>query len=87
MKRSEGEWWATQFNVEVAFCLLPSLEQVLDGVFTVAALGNDGTPVHIILSSEEAAKVDADAVAQIEMAWLGKALMAVRRDETLAGLL
>lgn len=86
ISRSECEWWAYQLNVEAAWCWLPDIQMVMDGVVSVAALGNDNTRIHILLSADESAACDPDALAQVSMVWLGKALTAVRREEIMAGL-
>lgn len=90
MSRAEVEWWAYTMNVEVAWCMIPGYagdyREVEEGVFGACAIGHDGTRIRILLSIDEALKVDPDALAQVQMVWLGKALTAVRRQETMAGL-
>ena len=82
----EAEQWALRWNVEAAWCWLPNVQTTLDGVIAVGAYGNDAVPVRILLSADEAAATDPDALAQVKMVWLAKALTAVRREEVMAGL-
>lgn len=86
ISRSEGEWWAHQWNVEAAWCWMPDTQSILDGVVAVGAYGNDAMGVRILLSADESAATDPDALAQVTMVWLAKALTAVRREETMAAL-
>ncbi len=81
ISRSECEWWAYQFNVEAAWCWMPNAQSALDGIVAVGAYGNDAMGVRILLDADESAATDPDALAQVSMVWLGKALMAVRRAE------
>lgn len=77
----EATFWARKHNVEAAWCWMPNAQTVLDGVVAVGAYGNDGTGVRILLDSEECRRADPDALAQVGMVFLGKALAAVRHEE------
>ena len=80
-----AEHWARQWNVEAAWCWLPNAQTVLDGVIAVGAYGNDGMGVRIMLSADEAAAADPEALALIEMVYLKRALVAVRQEEIMSG--
>jgi hypothetical protein len=82
----EATRWARRWNVEAAWCWLPNAQTTLDGVIAVGAYGNDGMGVRILLSADEAAATDPDALAQVKMVWLGKAFVKVRHDEVMGGI-
>jgi len=78
---AEGQWWLRERNVEAVFCWLPTFDQVCDGVHTIAALGNDNVGVSIVVDSEEAARAAGRGGEQVQLAFLGRFLSQIRRQE------
>lgn len=80
----EAQWWARERNVEAVWCWLPTFDQVCDANHTVTAVGNDGMAVNILVDNERAEQAGAVGD-QIQLAYLGRMLMYVRRAEALSG--
>jgi hypothetical protein len=77
----EGQWWARERNIEAVWCTLPTFDEVCEGVYTVTALGNDGIAVNIVLDAEEATLAAGRGGEQVQLAYLGRFLGQVRRQE------
>src|SRR5688500_7640956 len=77
----EAQWWAREQNVEAVWCTLPTFDQVCEGAHPIAALGNDGIAVNIVVDNEQAALAAGRGGEQIQLAYLGRFLAEVRRQE------
>jgi hypothetical protein len=81
---TEAQWWARERNVEAVWCWLPTFDQICDANHTVTAVGNDGMAVNIVVDNERAERAGAVGD-QLQLAYLGRMLMQVRRAEALSG--
>jgi len=63
---SSGETWLRENRIEVVACMLPTFEDVLDGMHVVQALGHDGMVVHVGVNTEKA-EHESEKAAAMEM--------------------
>jgi hypothetical protein len=78
----EAEWWARERNVEALWCWLPTFDQVCDGVHVVTALGNDAMAANIVVDNDISAMAAGRGGEQAQLAYLGRFLGQIRREET-----
>lgn len=82
----DPESWAFWNNIEYAYCAIPDIEEVFDGVHSVYAIGNDCVGAKLTIDTASALSAPPDLRDFTQMAYLGKAIYRLRREETLAGM-
>ena len=82
MLAASADYWLRQRNVEMVWCNLRTLDEVMDGTHSVFALGNDGMGVQLVFSTDAVLEADDDAVLVLtQLGYLGKAMQRVRYQE------
>ena len=51
MNTSSAEWWLKENRIEAVVCLMPTLDNIFEGVHVVAAIGHDGMVAHAVVDT------------------------------------